>query len=37
MAEEWMPYSGVSVPKRLSAMAMDHREAAQYGQNSAPM
>src|SRR3984893_3171832 len=32
-----MPCIGESVPNRLSATAMDHRMAAQYGQNSAPM
>src|SRR5450755_130340 len=33
-----MPRIGVlSVPNLLSATAMDHRIAAQYGQNSAPM
>src|ERR1700727_345424 len=32
-----MPCSGESVPNLLSATAIDHRMAAQYGQNSAPM
>ena len=33
-----MPRSGVvKLPKLLSATAIDHRGAAQYGQNSAPM